>query len=453
LGGTRERVIHDINSRISYSPDRSRVVFTRFKRGEREFDLVIANADGSGEKIVAKQIAAATSPAWSPDGKWIIWAKFKPGLSAGNVLDLVDPATGKQKTFVKSNLIMAVPQWMPDQSGILVLVMDTDLPASLRRYQIGIVSYPQGVLRMITNDTNYYVSISLSADGKAIATVQSKRLGTLQTEAYDAKNVGEPVTISSRPSAANVQWTSDGKLLVEQDDVINKMDATGDNRVPLTPNDSYAFEPTPCGRDVVFSSERREGDGFSHIWRMDSSGGNLKELPTGTNGDPIACSPDGKWLVYVTLDSGKLVSRKISMDGGSSTLLKDVPATPCCATFSPDGKDLAFAVQSTPGSANVIKILDFETVQLKKTIDRFPKISSEFKYTPDGKAFAYPIYDHGSHALWIQPLDGSPGRRVTEFATDPISRFAWSHDGKTLALIRSHNDSDVVLLRETPPSH
>jgi Tol biopolymer transport system component len=452
LGGSRESVIHDINSRISYSPDRSRIVFTRYKRDQREFDLVIANAEGSGEKIVSKQIAASTSAAWSPDGKWIIWAKFKPGLSAGSVLDLVDPATGKEKTLIKSNVIMALPRWLPDQSGILVLVMDTDLPASLRRYQIGMVSYPQGVLKMITNDTNYYVSISLSADGRAIATVQSKRVGTLQTEAYDAKNAGQPITIASRPSAANVIWTSDGNLLVEQDDVIYKMDATGGNRVPLTPNDSYAFEPTSCGKDVVFSSERREGDGFAHVWRMDPSGGNLKELPTGTNGDPIACSPDGKWLVYVTLDSGKLVTKKVSVDGGPSILLPDVPPDTCCAV-SPDGKDLAFGVRLTPGGPNVIKILDFETLQLKRTIAGLPKATERVEYAPDGKSFGYLIYDQASYALWVQPLDGTPGRRVTEFSTDPISRFAWSHDGKTLALIRSHNDSDVVLLRETSPSH
>jgi eukaryotic-like serine/threonine-protein kinase len=97
--------------------------------------------------------------------------------------------------------------------------------------------------------------------------------------------------------------------------------------------------------------------------------------------------------------------------------------------------------------------LDFATLQLKRTIEGLPKVTERVDYAPDGKSFGYLIYDHGSDALWIQPLDGSPGRRVTEFATDPIKTFAWSHDGKTLALIRSHTDSDVVLLRETPPSH
>ena len=71
LGGNPERIVHDISSGISFSPDRSRIVFIRFKRNEGEGDLIVANADGSNEKLLSKQNTRLRSPAWSPDGNLI----------------------------------------------------------------------------------------------------------------------------------------------------------------------------------------------------------------------------------------------------------------------------------------------------------------------------------------------------------------------------------------------
>ena len=49
----------------------------------------------------------------------------------------------------------------------------------------------------------------------------------------------------------------------------------------------------------------------------------------------------------------------------------------------------------------------------------------------------------------MQPLDGSPGRQITNFSSEQINGFRWSPDGKTLAVMKEHDTSDVVVLRET----
>jgi len=59
------------------------------------------------------------------------------------------------------------------------------------------------------------------------------------------------------------------------------------------------------------------------------------------------------------------------------------------------------------------------------------------------------IRESGVDNLWTQPLDGSPGRRITAFSSEQISNFGWSPDGKTLAVVRGHADSDVVLIHDT----
>ena len=57
--------------------------------------------------------------------------------------------------------------------------------------------------------------------------------------------------------------------------------------------------------------------------------------------------------------------------------------------------------------------------------------------------------EHGIDNLWLQPLDGSKGRQLTNFTSEEIGKtFHWSPDGSKLAVIRGHLDSDVVLIRD-----
>jgi len=76
------------------------------------------------------------------------------------------------------------------------------------------------------------------------------------------------------------------------------------------------------------------------------------------------------------------------------------------------------------------------------------RVAGAVTFTPDGKAVAYPIVENGVSNLWLQPLDGSPGRQITNFKSGRFRTFGWSPDGKSLALIRDVSQSDVVLLRE-----
>ncbi|MGA7915769.1 MAG: protein kinase, partial [Candidatus Acidiferrales bacterium] len=290
LGGSPERIIHDIGSNISFSPDRSQVTFLRFKFNQGEGDLMIANADGSNERLLSKQGTRVRAPAWSPDGKSIVIAEFLAEKSAVSGLYIFDASNGEKKTFATSEMFLNSPLWLPDQSGILVLASGRD--SNFNRAQVGIYSYPDAVYRRITNDTNDYPGLSLSADGKTIATVQSQYVGTLQTATYDAKEAGKPATVSSRPPTNWFAWTPDGKLLLEQENGIFQMNADGSGRAPLLHDDFPSFGPISCdhGKYIIFASAFRGGNSSMNIWRMDATGGNLKQLTTGSDDAPAMCS-------------------------------------------------------------------------------------------------------------------------------------------------------------------
>jgi TolB protein len=116
--------------------------------------------------------------------------------------------------------------------------------------------------------------------------------------------------------------------------------------------------------------------------------------------------------------------------------------------ISPDGKLLAFEA-AMPGSTQIALVnLDAGAEPPRRMIVPDPRISGFPKFTPDGKAVVYEITENGVANLWLQPLDGSRGRQITNFQSDQIAMFEFSPNGKTLGVLRSHTESDVVLLRD-----
>ncbi len=56
---------------------------------------------------------------------------------------------------------------------------------------------------------------------------------------------------------------------------------------------------------------------------------------------------------------------------------------------------------------------------------------------------------NGADNIWSQPLNGEPRKPVTNFRSDSIFSFAWSQDGKRLAISRGPVTTDVVPFIET----
>ena len=61
----------------------------------------------------------------------------------------------------------------------------------------------------------------------------------------------------------------------------------------------------------------------------------------------------------------------------------------------------------------------------------------------------YSVRTGNADNLWLQPLDGTPGHQITDFKSELIRDFDWSPDGRKIAIIRGHIDSDVVLIRDS----
>ena len=75
-----------------------------------------------------------------------------------------------------------------------------------------------------------------------------------------------------------------------------------------------------------------------------------------------------------------------------------------------------------------------------------PTVGFGSTWAPGAHAIEDLVFRDGASNLWRFPLDGSTPRPVTTFASEQISNYRWSRDGKTLALSRGTRSADVVLI-------
>jgi Tol biopolymer transport system component len=67
-------------------------------------------------------------------------------------------------------------------------------------------------------------------------------------------------------------------------------------------------------------------------------------------------------------------------------------------------------------------------------------------FSRDGKSIHYAVVRRGASNIWEQPLTGGPPRQITTFTDQQIGLFAWSRDGKRLAVVRGRQSFDIVLM-------
>ena len=179
-----------------------------------------------------------------------------------------------------------------------------------------------------------------------------------------------------------------------------------------------------------------------NVWRFDADGSNPVQLTMGGSDVYPVCSPDGRWVVYQSLQSGNSTIWKISIDGGQPLqLTKESSTNPA---ISPDGKWIGLLYQSK--KALTLAIDSFDGGSISKTFPLPDTWNPWFiSWTPDGRALAFMASRGGVGNLWIQPVSEGAAKQLTNFKSEEIFNFAWSHDGR-LVLSRGTVSSDVVMI-------
>jgi serine/threonine protein kinase/Tol biopolymer transport system component len=450
LGGTPRLLIKDVDSRVTFSPDGKLLAFLREDHDSPTYELIVANSDGTPNRTLFKDVPLAGSegnysPAWSPDGKTIAVTETQLAQGATAAILSVDVASGKQQIKVLgTSAIFRNPVWIPDGAGLLVSSFGE---GGALNAQLGIVNYPGGEFRRLTTDTNSYLFPTIAGDGHAIVASQSQSRFELEVANVAQPDEMHPITLSSSSPVWNWDWTGDGRLVIAQIPDIRAVKPEGGETLIYSDAAHISDQVISCGtgRYFVIRSAGRAGKVSFNLWRMSTSGTDLKQLTFGSaEADPV-CSPDGKWVYFVDYGDNQALKR-VSIDGGSAETIQGSPNA--VSDISPDGKSLvALEVRELDHKL----VLDTYSIDEKKVtyhnVD--PRASSPLKFAPDGKSVVYAVREKGVSNLWMQPLDGSAPRQLTHFTSERINKFLFSKDGTKLAVDRGHNESDAVILRDT----
>jgi eukaryotic-like serine/threonine-protein kinase len=215
LGGAPQVVVRGYTSGVIFSPDGKRMAFTRQNDvGKATFSLHTSNLDGTDERVLTTGRITLTQSliAWAPDGNQIAFTITGPGQGRV-VIQLLNLASLNVRTFAAfDNLPLESMVWSPDRRGLLVAFLEN--LGFISHSQVGFISNPAGQFRTVTNDTNDYGPLTLSADGRTLATVQRKTTQTLYLTpaAGFAGSPPDPAPAQSK-DAAMFGWAANGDLL------------------------------------------------------------------------------------------------------------------------------------------------------------------------------------------------------------------------------------------------
>ncbi|MGA7511265.1 MAG: protein kinase [Candidatus Sulfotelmatobacter sp.] len=461
LGGNPQTVVHDIDSDITFSPDGKRMAYTRANDPDIGKDrLLSADLSGNDEKVlrIVPISQASAFLTWSPDGQEIALSRFQPDQALGGI-DLFDIGSEKTQRLVTFNdKAPYESKWLPDGRGILLVYQQAG--PSFQRSQIGFVPSSGGDIQPITRDTNRYLTLTTSGDGKTLASVQLKITQNLYLLPGTGSQSGD-----SKPVVAQGQevrgfgFAADGGLLITDGPRLLRMGADGNNQTQLI-GDSTAgiVDPSGCGNDrLIFSWMFHGGTNTLSLWRANVDGSSPVRLTEGKRDFRSVCSPDGKWVYYYDQVAGRISRTPLDGSGKAEAIPGSVVPNSFVASagfgLSADGKVLAYLLEvvdpATQNGKEKVALLDIGSAP-PRLLDADPRVTrGGVQFTPDGKSVAYPIHENGVDNIWIHPLDGSPGHQITNFTSEQITSFHWSADGKSLGVLRNRAESDVVLLQET----
>ncbi len=241
----------------------TRIAYVKENRAARDYQLVVADADGEGEQIAAHGKEPIISPAWSPDGSKVAYVSFELRKPVIYVQNLV---TGQRTVVANERGSNSAPAWSPDGTKLALSLSKTG------NTQIWIVNADGSGLRRLSNSNGIDTEPQFSADGQSIY--------------FTSDRSGGPQ--------------------------IYKMSVSGGQATRVTFKGSYNISPrvSSDGKTLAWISQR-EG-GFS-LYAMDLASGQEQRLADGAS-EP-SFSPNGKYIMYATKGGGRVALAVVSVDG------------------------------------------------------------------------------------------------------------------------------------------
>ena len=238
------------------------------------YRLVVADADGEGERVIAESGLPLMSPAWSPDGEWLAYVSFESRSSA---IWLQRARTGERRRVIARPGINGSPAFSPDGKRLAVT-----LSTSGGNLDVYLLELDGGALTRVTSDPAIDTEAVFSADGRTLY-FTSDRAGNPQIYRVDA------------------------------------VEGAAAKRVTFTGSYNARSRLSPDGRQLAMVTL---ANGGYRIAVQDLASGVVRQLSKGPLDESPSFAPNGAMLIYAGRERGRGVLATVAVDGLTTQRLK-----------------------------------------------------------------------------------------------------------------------------------
>lgn len=233
----------------------------------RRWQLVVADADGDGPRVVLESPQPVMSPAWSADGSHLAYVSFEGSMSAIYVQDL---ATGARERVSARAGINGAPAFSPDGRRLALALSQPD-----GNVDVFVLDLATKVLTRITDDPAIDTEPCWAPDGRSLY--------------FTSDRAGRPQ--------------------------VYQISLTGDSRPRrITFEGPYNARPR-ISRDGTQLAVVTLDQGVYRIAAVDVATGRSRVLTGGRLDEGPSFAPNGQAILYAARENGRGVLATVAIDG------------------------------------------------------------------------------------------------------------------------------------------
>ena len=195
-----------------------------FVRNQPEPSLVVAQTDGTQERVVASLKPpdgfgnfGKGGVTWSPDGTKIA-AIVSKNDADGRYYSVIEvPVEGGTERPLTQDRWDGIERlaWSADGNWLVMTATEQSSNGATQQQHLWRLSYSTGEAKEITNDLNHYESVSLDGDSNVLVSVQGELSSAvwILSKGDSNKGVLVPLGGSKTDGVNGVAWMPDGRII------------------------------------------------------------------------------------------------------------------------------------------------------------------------------------------------------------------------------------------------